>query len=178
MDKNTKTSIVLGVIAVIVILMCFLVSNVDDTGNKESIKGAVSAEQIMSNAQNEAAAIADNERTKLISIGVDEYLQFYSDDDKTLIFVGSGSCPYCAIAKPIVEHFAYEYDMDIYFLDTGNFSGNDESDFVSSNDYFSSGFGIPMLLYVGNNELIDIVDGLVDTEHYMEFFTINKIVIE
>lgn len=178
MDKNKKVSIILGVVATIVVLISFFTANVEGNGSNSSIKGAMSADQIMSNAQSEAAAVIDSERADLISIGVDEYLQFYSDDSKKLIFVGSGSCPYCAIAKPIIEHLAYEYDIDIYFLDTGNFSGNDESDFVNSNDYFSSGFGIPMLLYVGNNELVDIVDGLVDTAHYMEFLTINKIVTE
>lgn len=176
MDKNKKVSIILGVVAIVVILICFLTSNVDGTGKKESIKGATTTEEIMQNAQNEAAVILEEERVSLSDIAVEDYLDFYSGDSNTLVFVGSESCPYCAIAKPIIEHLAYEYDLDVRFLNTANFSGDDESNFINSNEVFSSGFGIPILLYVGNDELIDMVDGLTDTEHYIEFLTTNKII--
>ena len=178
MNKNKKTGIILGILAVVVILVCFLTTNVDGTGKKESIKGATTAEEIMQNAQNEADSVLDDERVSLNSISVDEYLNIYSGDSNALIFVGSDSCPYCAIAKPIIENLAYKYDLDIYFLNSGNFADDDESKFIKSNEYFSSGFGIPMLLYVGNNELINMVDGLTDTEHYVDFLSVNEIISE
>lgn len=174
MNKNSKTGIILGVVAVIVVLLSFLLTTVDGTGSGSS----ASIQQIIANAQQESAAVIEEERKELIEISVDQYLEYYEGSEEKLIMVGSSQCGYCAIAQPIIENLAYKYNINIYYLDAATFSDDDESKFVKSNEYFNAGFGTPMLIYVGNKKLIDIVDGLVDTDSYLEFLKNNKLINE
>lgn len=169
-----KTGIILGILAIVVVGIAFFTSN---TGDTKEVK-QYTPEEIMKRAQNEASAISSNERANLITIDVDKYLNLYSGEENSLVFIGTGDCPYCAIARPIIENFAYKYKLSIYYLNTGEFDVDAQNKFVNSDEYFESGFGVPMLLYVGDGKIIDMVDGLYDTEHYLEFFKENKLVIE
>ena len=172
-----KKGIVLGILVIVVVLFAFFTTNVEEKKEKAN-KSAYTPEEIMKKAQRESYNIPSNERVKLKSINIDEYLKIYHDDEKSLVFVGSSSCPYCSIARPIIENFAYKYRLTIYYLNTAKFEDDDESKFIKSDDYFEEGFGVPMLLYVGNKKIIDIADGLFDTEHYLEFFKENDLVRE
>ena len=47
---------------------------------------------------------------------------------------------------------------------------DDQADLLDSNTYFER-LGTPSLLVVSNEEIVDSVDGLVDTATYTDFFT-------
>ena len=57
-------------------------------------------------------------------------------------------------------------------------SEEDGTNLIESDDYFSEGFGTPLLLVVSNGEIVDMVNGLVDTDSYVSFFTANGFIKE
>lgn len=167
--KNKEIFMVIGIIIIALVLIVSLGKS-DNGKTKEKV---TDGQSILENAQKESAQVKDEEKKELTQITVDEYLDYYNGEDNNLVLVARPTCHYCQIAEPIIQKLAKEYDIDIKYLNTDNFSGDDESRFISSNEMFQEGFGTPMLLNVGNEKIVDYVDGLSDSEHYIEFFKSN-----
>ena len=181
-----KNWITLGVVVVVLIglfTLCFFVEG-DTTSSaapvdKQETEAATDANDIVSTAERESAAIKDSEMDDLEEINVDDYLEMYTDeDDVELVYVARPTCGYCQIAEPIIKKLEKDYDLDINYLNTDEFSEGDQNDFIASDEMFAEGFGTPMLLLVGKNSIVDSVDGLSDTAGYMDFLEANNLLIE
>lgn len=183
-DKSKK--IVIGImVAVGVILVCalcyFASSAVSakagdnysesDTNSNNSATSGSSASDMTSRAQQESAKVPDDEKKDFNDIDIDEYLDLYDGSKNSIVLFSRPTCGYCQIAEPILHHIAYQYKLTINHVNTDEMSSSDEKKLVESDDYFSDGFGTPLLVVVSNGEIVDMVSGLVDTENYVKFFT-------
>lgn len=173
-----KSNIILGIVAVVVVVLCFFATSGISNPEKEKSTDELTVQEIIELAQRESAAVKDDERKEFEEIDMDEYLDIYEDEDMSIVFLGSSSCGYCKVAQPIVENVAYEYDLDIYYLNSGEFSENDKEDFISSNELFSEGYGTPMILIVSDGEIITYLDGLTYHDDYVKFFRDNGFIKE
>ena len=179
--KNWITLVVVTLVVVGLFTLCFFVEgdNSDNTIQKreETETTSTDVNSVVANAQKESAEIKDSEMDELDEIDVDEYLEMYSDSDELeLVYVARPTCSYCQIAEPIVRKLDKDYDLDINYLNTDEFKGNDQNDFIKSDDLFAEGFGTPMLLLVGKDSIVDYVDGLSDTAGYKDFFKKNDLI--
>ena len=50
---------------------------------------------------------------------------------------------------------------------------DEQSDLMDSDDFFSEGYGTPLLLIVSDGEIKDMVNGLVTTDDFVSFFKDN-----
>lgn len=170
MKENKKLITILVIILVLIlIIICASIG-----GKKEdTTKNATSTEnveQTLTNAQKESEAVKDSEKKDFTQINIDKYLEYYAGSENTLILIARPTCHYCQIAEPIIQNIAYKYDIDINYLNTDNFSDDDQEKLIKSDKSFEEGFGTPLLLVVSNNKIVDKVDGLTDAAHYEEFF--------
>ena len=129
-------------------------------------------------AQQESASISEDEKKDFDDIDVDRYLELYDGGQNSIVLLSRPTCGYCQIAEPILHHIAYQYDLTIYHVNTDEMDSDDQTNLVQSDDYFSEGFGTPLLLVVSNGEIVDMVSGLVDTASYVSFFTENGFIEE
>ena len=168
---NKQKIFIIGLIAVVVILiiLSFFVGGKDNESSTSSNEGDV----IYANAQKESAAIKDNEKKEFTQIDINTYLDYYKSDEQTLVLIARPTCQYCMVAEPIIQNIMYEYDLNINYLNTDNFQGDDEATLVKSDDYFSEGFGTPMLLNIAGGRIINSVDGLTDKDHYISYLKEN-----
>ena len=162
----------LGITGVIVLVVLLIVSCSINTGDKSSN----TMESILTNATIESRNIKENEMKEFTSIDVNTYLNIYNGEQKTLVLVARPTCHYCQIAEPILHNIAYKYNININYLNTDNFQGEDSKKFIGSNEIFSNGFGTPMLLVVSDGKINNMVDGVTDTKHYVEFLKENKFI--
>ena len=162
----------LGITGVIVLVVLLIVSCSINTGDKSSN----TMESILTNATMESSNIKENEMKEFTSIDVNTYLNIYNGEQKTLVLVARPTCHYCQIAEPILHNIAYKYNININYLNTDNFQGEDSQKFIGSNEIFSNGFGTPMLLVVSDGKINNMVDGVTDTKHYVEFLKENKFI--
>ena len=164
---NKKVFGIIGVILIIVLLIasCSL-----------SPKEESDTTDTLTIATKEAASIKEEEKKEFTNINIDEYINAYNGEEKTLVLVARPTCHYCQIAEPILHNIAYKYSININYLDTDDFQEDDFQKFIESNEYFSEGFGTPMLLVVSNGTINDIVDGVTDTKHYIEFLKEYKFI--
>ena len=66
----------------------------------------------------------------------------------------------------------YKYDLTINYVSTDYFDEESYQRFSNSNDLLKS-FATPLLMVVSNDQINDSVQGLLDTDGYMNFFTKN-----
>ena len=166
---NKKTLGIIGIIGIIVLIIISCSINPGDKTTNDS-------NNTLENATIEAANIKENEQKEFTEINVDEYLNKYNGNEKTLVLIARPTCHYCQIAEPIIHNLAYKYDLTINYLNTDNFYDDDKQKFMESDEFFENGFGTPMLLIVSEGKINDMVDGVTDTSNYIEFLKRNKFI--
>ena len=182
-DRNKKivTGIVVAVGVILVCALCYFASSAvsaqagdnysESDNSNSSTTSSSSASDMTSRAQEESANVPDDEQKDFNDIDIDEYLDLYDGSEDSIVLFSRPTCGYCQIAEPILHHIAYQYKLTINHVNTDEMSSDDETKLVESDDYFSDGFGTPLLVVVSNGEIVDMVSGLVDTENYVKFFT-------
>ena len=173
-DKKIGTVIVVSLVAILLIVCCFIGKK--DSSSSNFSKQSSSTSDTLTNAQEESSVITDEDKKDFESIDVDQYIEFYNGSENKVVFIGRPTCSYCQIADPIVRKINKDYDLNIYYPNTDEFSGDDEATFVKSDEFLEEGYGTPMLFIVSNGEIVDKVDGLTDTAHYIEFLKTNNII--
>ncbi len=171
--KKLLPVIIIGIVAILIIVCCF-VGEKDLTVSKSSTTNDTN--QILSNAQTESSNISDEDKKDFENIDIDKYLEFYDGSEEKLVFIGRPTCSYCQIAEPIVKKINKDYNLNIYYLNTDDFVDDDEAKFINSDEFLKNGYGTPMLFVVSNGKIVDKVDGLTDTNHYLEFLKTNNFI--
>lgn len=172
MDKK-KLGIILVVVLVIVLIIAASIGGSGSKSEGSSTSGEnYDADQIVENAQKESEAVKDSEKKELTNIKVDTYLEYFNGADKKVILLARPTCGYCEIAMPIIQKLAKDYDLEINYLNSDEFEGEDEAKFVASSEDFKE-YGTPTLFIVSNGEVISMVEGLTDYAHYERFFKEN-----
>ena len=175
--KNNKILVILGIVlAVILIIICSIVGT--DSNNTKTDKVMEDGQTIVTNAQKESEAVKDEEKKEFTQINVDKYLEYYAGEENKIILVARPTCHYCQIAEPILQNISFKYNIEINYLNTDEFSDDDQTKFVNSDDTFKDGFGTPFLLIVSNNKIVSSVNGLTDEDHYISFFKTNGFINE
>ena len=175
--KNNKILVILGIVlAAIVIIICSMVGT--DSNNTKTDKVVEDGQTIVTNAQKESEAVKDDEKKEFTQINVDKYLEYYAGEENKIILVARPTCHYCQIAEPILQNISFKYNIEINYLNTDEFSDDDQTKFVNSDDTFKDGFGTPFLLIVSNNKIVSSVNGLTDEDHYISFFKTNGFINE
>lgn len=175
--KNNKILVILGIVlAAILIIICSMVGT--DSNNTKTDKVMEDGQTIVTNAQKESEAVKDEEKKEFTQINVDKYLEYYAGEENKIILVARPTCHYCQIAEPILQNISFKYNIEINYLNTDEFSDDDQTKFVNSDDTFKDGFGTPFLLIVSNNKIVSSVNGLTDEDHYISFFKTNGFINE
>lgn len=175
--KNNKILVILGIVlAAILIIICSMVGT--DSNNTKTDKVVEDGQTIVTNAQKESEAVKDDEKKEFTQINVDKYLEYYAGEENKIILVARPTCHYCQIAEPILQNISFKYNIEINYLNTDEFSDDDQTKFVNSDDTFKDGFGTPFLLIVSNNKIVSSVNGLTDEDHYISFFKTNGFINE
>lgn len=170
--KNKEILIVIGVILVALILV-FTLGSGDKSKPKTSTDDTQEVNSILANAEKESSSVKENETKDFSSISVSDLVDLYGGEESKIVLIARPTCHYCQIAEPILHNIAYKYDLDINYLNTDEFTEEDEKIFEGIDELFSQGIGTPLLLIVGDGKIINTVDGLTDTSHYVSFFKDN-----
>lgn len=161
---------VFGIVGIVLLIALLIICACINPNGKPSNNST----SIIEKAIEESSAVKETEQKDFIEINIDEYLNKYNGEEKFLVLVARPTCHYCQIAEPILRNISYKYDININYLNTDNFQNDDAQKFIQSDEFFSNGFGTPMLLIVSNGRIDDMVDGVTDKKHYEEFLKNNN----
>lgn len=117
--------------------------------------------------------IPEEEQGDLKEIDIDEYLDLKEGSEASIIYIARPTCHYCQEMEPIVRNIVYEYEVEVNYLNTDELDDEGQAKLIESDDYFSEGYGTPLLLVVQDDEIVDILEGLSEKDATVEFFRDN-----
>ena len=125
-----------------------------------------------------SAGNSSDNSSSLNDIDIDEYLDLKESSDASIIYIARPTCGYCQQEEPIVKNIVYEYGITVNYLNTDNLDDDGQAKLIKSDDYFSEGYGTPLLLVVKDDEIVDILKGLSDKDTIVNFFKENGFINE
>lgn len=154
---------------ILLVLLAFAASNKTENYKEQTEEEKLDDEDLYEEAVKNSAEVKDEERKSPKQINVDEYLELYNSSGKKIVLFSRPTCHYCQIATPIIENIIYEYKVDINYINTDELGDDGSAEIVKSDDYFSEGYGTPLLLVVGDGEIKDKIEGLTTKKGYLNF---------
>ena len=176
-DKLFKV-IGISVGLILFIIICFSISANNSEEYSEHNNTATeesSGDDVLQTAIKQAGEISDAERTAPKQINIDKYLEYYNGTSKKVILFSRPTCQYCQVATPLIENIIYKYNIEINYINTDELDDDGNSKLVKSDEYFSEGYGTPLLLIVGDGKIVDYIEGLTTRDEYINFLKKNKI---
>ena len=172
-NDNKKTILIIAVL-IIFFIGIFVVSNNSGKGKYGESSGSLST----GDAQSESANIKEEEMGELTNIGIEEYLALYKGENASIIYIGRPTCSHCVIQQPIMRYMVYKYGVQVNYLNTDELDEKGITKLQKSDDYFSEGFGTPLILVVKGSEIVDMSEGETSIEDLTDMFKKQNLITE
>ena len=152
------------------LIICFSISEEYKESSSSEETSETDSDSGLQDIIQEAGEISDDEKTEPNEISIDRYLELYNGSENKIILLSRPTCQYCQIATPIIENIIYKYGVEINYLNTDELGDDGNTKLISSDEYFSEGYGTPLVLVVGNGKIVDKIEGLATKSEYISFF--------
>lgn len=174
MKKNEKEQLKTGIIIVLILVIIFggsyFASELKSDKYKNSSTTPTSNNTNTSSDDTSSSDISEDEQAELNSIDIDKYLSLKKGSDKSIIYISRPTCHYCQQEDPIIKNIVYETKITVNYLNTDELDDDGNSKLIKSDDYFSEGYGTPLLLVVQKDKIVDKLEGLTSKENIVSFF--------
>ncbi|MDD6245198.1 MAG: thioredoxin family protein [bacterium] len=174
MNKKEKEQLKTGIIIVLILVIIFggsyFASELKSDKYKNSSTTPTSNNTNTSSDDTSSSDISEDEQAELNSIDIDKYLSLKKGSDKSIIYISRPTCHYCQQEDPIIKNIVYETKITVNYLNTDELDDDGNSKLIKSDDYFSEGYGTPLLLVVQKDKIVDKLEGLTSKENIVSFF--------
>ena len=174
MNKKEKEQLKTGIIIVLILVIIFggsyFASELKSDKYKNSSTTPTSNNTNTSSDDTSSSDISEDEQAELNSIDIDKYLSLKKGNDKSIIYISRPTCHYCQQEDPIIKNIVYETKVTVNYLNTDELDDDGNSKLIKSDDYFSEGYGTPLLLVVQKDKIVDKIEGLTSKENIVSFF--------
>ena len=172
--EKLKSATIVVLILIIVFGASYFASELQECDNGGASTTTSSTDTNSSNDTTSTSSdIPEDEQGELNDIDIDEYLDLKEGSDASIIYIARPTCHYCQEMEPIVRNIVYEYGVKVNYLNTDVLDDEGQSKLIKSDDYFSEGYGTPLLLVVKDDEIVDIQEGLSTKDATVNFFKDN-----
>ena len=173
--EKLKSATIVVLILIIVFGASYFTSELQecDNGGSSTTTSSTNNSSNDSSDSSSTSDIPEDEQGELTSIDIDDYLDLKEGSDASIIYIARPTCHYCQEMEPIVRNIVYEYGVEINYLNTDELDDDGQAKLIESDDYFSEGYGTPLLLVVQNDEIVDIQEGLSTKDTTVNFFRDN-----
>ena len=172
MDSKKKEQIKNATIIILVLVIVFggsfLASEVKSDKSKSNNTTPTNKQE--NNTTSNDDEISEDKQAELNSIDIDKYLSLKKGNDKSIIYISRPTCHYCQQEDPIIKNIVYETKVTVNYLNTDELDDDGNSKLIKSDDYFSEGYGTPLLLVVQKNKIVDKIEGLTSKGNIVSFF--------
>ena len=166
MDNKKKEQI--KTVAIIVLLLVIVFGGSYFASEVKSNKNTSS--KTTTPTTNNQKDISEDKQAELNSIDIDKYLSLKKGSDKSIIYISRPTCHYCQQEDPIMKNIVYETKVTVNYLNTDELDDDGNTKLIKSDDYFSEGYGTPLILVVQKNKIVDKIEGLTSKEDIVSFF--------
>ena len=108
-------------------------------------------------------------------IDIKGFVDLLNKDEKSVVLVARPGCTYCVMFTPVLYEVKEELGLEVYYVNTDNFTEEDFAEFSSTNKYLQeTEWGTPLTMIVKSNTVIDAINGYVELEEAKDFFIKNE----
>ena len=168
MDSKKKEQIKNATIIILVFGGSFLASEM--TFDKSKSNNTTTTNKQENNTTSNDDEISEDKQAELNSIDIDKYLSLKKGHNKSIIYISRPTCDYCQQEDPIMKNIVYETKVTVNYLNTDELDDDGNTKLIKSDDYFSEGYGTPLILVVQKNKIVDKIEGLTSKEDIVSFF--------
>ena len=175
MDNKKKEQI--KTVAIIVLLLVIVFGGSYFASEVKSNKNTSSKTTTTTDKQKDTTTdsddnteISEDKQAELNSIDIDKYLSLKKGSEKSIIYISRPTCHYCQQEDPIMKNIVYETKITVNYLNTDELDDDGNTKLIKSDDYFSEGYGTPLILVVQKNKIVDKIEGLTSKEDIVSFF--------
>lgn len=106
-------------------------------------------------------ATSDSEYENLSRLTYDQYDCLYNSDDPFVVVITQSTCHYCEQFLPVINDYAGENNLPVYFLEIDTMDQEDVQNIFSSLSYFdeNSDWGTPLTLAIKDKEVVTELSG-------------------
>ena len=166
--EQIKNATIIILVLVIVFGGSFLASEMKSDKSKSNNTTTPNKQENTTTSNDDE--ISEDKQAELNSIDIDKYLSLKKGSDKSIIYISRPTCHYCQQEDPIIKNIVYETKVTVNYLNTDELDDDGNSKLIKSDDYFSEGYGTPLLLVVQKNKIVDKIEGLTSKENIVSFF--------
>lgn len=106
---------------------------------------------------------------------VDEYVTFYNSNNEGIIYITEEKAIMKDEFEEVIGKNFEDKNIKVYKLDLTDASGDEKQKFIDANEFTDEQYVIPMLIYVKDGAIIDVIEGYVPDYVMLDFITKNNI---
>lgn len=112
---------------------------------------------------------------KFSDMTVDEYVTFYNSNNEGIIYITEEKAIMKDEFEEVIGKNFEDKKIKVYELDLTDASGDEKQKFIDANEFTDEQYVIPMLIYVKDGAIIDVIEGYVPDYVMLDFITKNNI---
>lgn len=112
---------------------------------------------------------------KFSDMTVDEYVTFYNSNNEGIIYITEEKAIMKDEFEEVIGKNFEDKKIKVYELDLTDASGDEKQKFIDANEFTDEQYVIPMLIYVKDGIIIDVIEGYVPDYVMLDFITKNNI---
>lgn len=115
-------------------------------------------------------ATSDSEYENLSRLTYDQYECLYDSGEPFVMVLTQSTCGYCAQFLPVINEYAGENNLPVYFLEIDTMDSDDLQSVFSSLSYFSDNtdWGTPLTLAIKDKKVVTELSGYTDDTSSIE----------
>ena len=115
-------------------------------------------------------ATSDSEYENLSRLTYDQYECLYDSGEPFVMVLTQSTCGYCAQFLPVINEYAGENNLPVYFLEIDTMDSDDLQSVFSSLSYFSDNtdWGTPLTLAIKDKKVVTELSGYTDDTSAIE----------
>lgn len=168
--EQIKTATIIILLLIIVFGGSYFASEIKSNKNTSSNNTTTNDQKDTTTDGDDDTEISEDKQAELNSIDIDKYLSLKKGSDKSIIYISRPTCHYCQQEDPIIKNIVYETNITVNYLNTDELDEDGNSKLIKSDDYFSEGYGTPLILVVQKNKIVDKIEGLTSKDNIVSFF--------
>jgi len=100
-----------------------------------------------------------------------EYAEKVENGETFVVIIERTGCSYCSLYMPIVEEYANENKIPIFYIDTDTLTEDEFNELSTKNNYLKKNqWGTPTTLFMMGSKVIDNISGYVEKDSVDAFF--------
>lgn len=112
----------------------------------------------------EGEVLREEEQKELISMSMEDLRNTLNNKEKKFVMLGTETCHWCVYQKPILKAIAYQYDIELYYMDLNQLSGDEYSELTTLHESLEK-FGTPTFIIVQDGKVVEVsIGGMTTTE--------------